>query len=258
VIRHGLVFQSFDPEVHLIDRFDIPSNWHRWLICDPQFGHFGVLFFAADEWGNYYIWDELFSQEESIAHRAEIMAAKVGQTDRKLPVYVDSANPQIVMELNYHFSRVGAPLGAMPIPMKKDISKFLFRVHSMLEPSEKRNFHPATGLKDVYGAPRLLIFNDLVSTWMENTRLMRTSRLLWEMKRLTWGPGGKPNKDSAGGADMCDALSYGCSIVASGRHPAEVDTWKEGLSARDLALHEAMERMDKRGRRPEWALELGL
>ena len=256
VVRHGLVFQQYEPAVHLIEPFEIPDNFHRWLICDPQYYRFGVLMFAADDWANYYVTDEYFSQEEPLARRAEHIAAMVGQRDRQIPMYVDYANPQEVMELNYHFSRVGAPIGAMPLPIRKDISKMLLRVHSMLEPSEKRNYHPVTGMKQVYGAPRLMFFDNLESVWTHNDRVIKASRLVWELKRLTWGKNGKPDKDSAGGADLSDCLAYGCSIVATGHHPKDTDDWREDLSERDVQIYEAIRRLDQRQRQgpKEWAL----
>ena len=79
--------------------------------------------------------------------------------------------------------------------MQKKVDKMVLRVHSVLEPSEAREYHSVTGLKGVSGAPRLMFFNDLVSHWKLREVQMNASRLFWEMTRLTWDMTlGKPDK----------------------------------------------------------------
>ena len=71
------------------------------------------------------------------------------------------------------------------------------------------------------------------------------SRLLWEMKRLSWKKN-KPDKNSAGGADATDCLIYGCSIQAASRIKEIGETWRDNLSARDETLWDSIEAQDKR------------
>lgn len=250
IVRGGLVFKGFDPEVNLLKRFPVPDHWHKWLICDPQYHRFAVLMFAADDWGNYYVIDEYFSEDEPMARRAERIQAMVGSQDRSIPMYVDYANPQDIQELNYHFGRLKADIGAVQLPMQKNVDKMVLRVHSMLEPSPDRVYHPATGLKKVYGAPRLTVFNDLQSIWTHDGHVVRGSRLLWELRRLTWGSSNKPNKDSAGGADATDCLIYGCSIQAVGRPEERKDDWRAGMPTRDQVIWDAIEDQDARTELP--------
>jgi phage terminase large subunit-like protein len=246
VVRGGLVFSGYDKDVNLVKRFDVPEHWHRWLVCDPQYHRFAVLYFAADERGNYYITDEYFSTDEPMARRAERIQALVGKRSRSVPIYVDYANPQDIQELNYHFSRLGATIGAVPLPMQKQIEKMILRTHAMLEADPRRAYHSATGQGDVYGAPRLLIFDDLRSTFVHDGRAVHASRLLWEMQRLIWDNANKPNKASAGGGDMCDCLVYGCSILATGRAADVIESWRDGMSERDQLIWDSMIRQDTR------------
>lgn len=245
IVRGGLVFKGMG-EHNMLKRFEIPSFWHRWLICDPQYHRFAVLNWAADEHGTYYITDEYFSEDEPLARRADRLAALVGSQDRALPMYVDYANPQDIQELNYHFNRIGAAIGAVPLPFQKNVDKMVLRAHSMLEPDPSRAYHPATGLKGVYGAPRLVIFDDLQSTWTQDGNVIRGSRLLWELKRLTWNSANKPNKDSAGGGDAADCFVYGCSIQASGRAPEPTQNWRKGLGERDQIIWDAITQQDRK------------
>lgn len=246
IVRGGLVFKGFDDDINLVKRFKVPEHWHKWLVCDPQYHRFAVLMFAADPDGNYYVTDEYFSQDEPLAHRAEHIKAMVGQHDRKIPMYVDYANQQDIQELNYHFGRLNADIGAVELPVTKRVEQMVLRVHARLEPDTERYYHKETGLGDVCGAPRLMIFDDLSSTWMHEGRPIRGSRLLWELKRLTWGKNGKPDKSTAAGADCTDCLIYGCSITAVGRQKDQTYDWTRGKSDRDVALWDAIERQDRR------------
>lgn len=251
VTRSGLVFSGYDPEVHHLPRFDVPSNFTRWIVVDPQYHRFAALYFAADEFGRYYVTDEYFSQDEPLATRAKRMMGILGPVDGPtIPAYVDSANPQDIAELNWHFDRIQAPIGAVPLPMKKDVDKMVLRVHSFLEPSERRKYHPVTSLGGISGAPRLCFFEDIYSHWKIRDRAMSSSRLLWEMKRLVWDQNtGKPDKKSADGADACDCLIYGCSIMATGFQKEVDDDWKKGLPPVDVLIWEAIQREEIREKR---------
>jgi phage terminase large subunit-like protein len=245
IVRGGLVFAGFDKEVNLIPRFPIPDHWQRWMICDPQYHRFAVLYFAADEDGNYYVTDEYFSTDEPMAVRAERILAIAGKHDRAIPMYVDYANPQDIQELNYHFNRLRGDIGAVQLPMQKQVEKMVLRVHAMLEPSPDRHYHKATGQGDIYGAPRLILFDDLASTWSHEGRTLNGSRLIWELQRLTWGKQNKPEKKTAGGGDCTDCLIYGCSIQATGRPAPMTESWKDNLPERDVILWEAIDRQDR-------------
>ncbi|MEE9586183.1 MAG: terminase family protein [Nitrososphaerales archaeon] len=246
VIRGGLVFSGFNKDVNVIPRFEIPDNWHRWLVCDPQYHRFAVLFFAADERGNYYVTDEYFSTDELLVKRAMRIKGMVGDVDRSVPMYVDYANPQDIQELNYHFMRLSANIGAVGLPIQKKVENMILRTHALLEANTEREYHAATSLKGVSGAPRLLFFDDLLSTFKSDGRTIVSSRLFWELKRLTWGKNSKPNKDTAAGGDCTDCLIYGCSIVAGGRSLPEVDKWRDRLNDRDEMIWDSIVSMDKR------------
>lgn len=244
IVRGGLVFSGFDPDINVVEAFDIPDHWHRWMICDPQYHRFAVLYFAADDRGNYYVTDEYFSSDEPMAVRAERIKAMVGNPDRSIPMYVDYANPQDIQELNYHFNRLHADIGAVQLPIQKQVEKMVLRVHAMLEASPDREYHPAIGMNGVYGAPRLMLFDTLESGWTHEGRTVRGSRLIWELQRLAWGKQNKPNKETAGGADCTDCFIYGCSIQAVGRPAPDIENWRDGMSERDQLLWTAIDDQD--------------
>lgn len=246
VAKAGLVYKGYERQVHTIPPFKVPSNYARWWVVDPEYHRFAGLFFAADDRDNYFITDEYFSQDETLAHRAERMSVMTGEQPQKLPVYVDSANPQDVAELNWHFNRMGASLAALLLPFPKRVDDMVLRVHSLLETDDERLYPPITDFKTLYGAPRLYFFDTLHSTWSWNNREMQCSRLLWEMERLSWGKIGKPDKESADGADCCDCLIYGCNVRASGVREQATPAWQRNLPADQVRLWTLIERQDRR------------
>lgn len=254
ITRSGVVFRTYDNKVHLVKPFEIPDNFSRWWMVDPQYHRFAALYFAADEEGNYYVTDEFFSQDQNLNYRAERMAAITGDRQVAVPAYVDSANPQDQAELNWHFQRISAPIGAAKLPFAKKVEKMILRTHALLEPDSSRQYPSYTDKADCHGAPRIFFFNNLTSTWRWNDRDMACSRLLWEMQRLSWGKDGKPDKSSADGSDCCDTLIYGCSIIQSGIHFQPEGEWRKKLSPKHIAIWEAIARQDgvQRGMIREW------
>jgi phage terminase large subunit-like protein len=244
--RTGIVYKNLNVETHIIPSFNIPQEFARWVIVDPQYHRFAALFFAADDKGFYYLTDEYFSQDDPLAHRAERMKVIIGERKLAIPVYVDSANPQDIAELNWHFQRIKAPLGAAQLPFKKTIEGSILRTQALLEPDDERKYPPETQLGDLFGAPRLLFFDRLISTWKWGQRDMSCSRLLWEMQRLAWGKDGKPDKESADGADCCDCLGYGAMIQAAGSRIVDNDAWMRKLSTVDALTWKLIEQYDSR------------
>jgi phage terminase large subunit-like protein len=246
--RQGLVYKQFQPEVHLLPRFRIPESWSRFWVVDPQYHRFAALQYAVDEKGTYYVTDEYFSQDETLSVRAARIWA-VTCDDYKpsgsLPLYVDSANPQDIAELNWHFRRIGAKLGAIPLPMQKQIDKMLLRSQSLLETDEDRAYPELAGasFKNVFGAPRMFIFEDLYSDWTLADRRMACSRLLWEITHMAWGVDNKPDKKSADGADCCDCFIYGTSILSKGFVERDPLAWTKGLTDADIVIRLAEKRM---------------
>ena len=258
VRQAGLVFKSHEKGVHHVSEFPIPSNWKRWLVCDPQYYRFGVLWFVADELGNYFATDELFSQSDTLRNRTLRMGAITDERgevspDNPLPVYVDSANQQDIAELNWHFNELKLPLAALTLPFKKVKNikyedSMVLRVYSLLEPSEERLYPEYTHDfdYDVYGAPRLFFFDSLYSTWVLDGAAQYTSRLFWELGKYAWGKDGKPNPKTADGADMCDCLMYGCNIVARAEPLSQVDPRLKQLSLQDQLMWKRIHAHDAR------------
>ncbi len=254
-IRAGLVYSQHNPDIHHVEPFTIPENWTQYWIIDPQYYRFGGLFFAVDEKGNYFIRAEYFSQQQPIADRAArlwVLSCIDRKPERVVPCYVDSANPQDIAELNWHFRRLNIKLGALPLPVQKSVDKMTLRTQSLMEADSER-LYPAIikEMNGVHGAPRLFFFNDLISSWELGDRKMFCSRLFWELNRLSWHKTGKPDKDSADGADLADCLNYGCYMFMKGQ-ALQPDLWYKDLPTEDAIIRIAEREQEKRRRMEPW------
>lgn len=62
-IVEGAAFEEFDPDVHVIESFPIPSNWPKFRSCDWGFSQpFCVLWYAVDYENTIYIYREFYGK----------------------------------------------------------------------------------------------------------------------------------------------------------------------------------------------------
>jgi PBSX family phage terminase large subunit len=75
VAAEGLVYEDYDPAVHLIDSFEIPEDWPRWWVVDFGFRHpFVCQHWAEDPEGILYLYREFFMTGLTVdQHAAEIL-----------------------------------------------------------------------------------------------------------------------------------------------------------------------------------------
>jgi PBSX family phage terminase large subunit len=76
VAAEGLVYDSWDPAHHLVDRFDIPQTWTRWMAVD--FGYtnpFVAQWWAEDPDGRLYLYREIYRTKRTVdVHARDILA----------------------------------------------------------------------------------------------------------------------------------------------------------------------------------------
>jgi PBSX family phage terminase large subunit len=75
VAAEGLIYEDYDPAIHLVDRFDIPPTWTRWWVVD--FGYtnpFVLQCWAEDPDGRLYLYRELYHTKRTVdQHAADIL-----------------------------------------------------------------------------------------------------------------------------------------------------------------------------------------
>ena len=139
--------------------------------------------------------------------------------DESMPVFVDTANQQEVMELNERFYDMEIPMTAVSLDMgRKAVKAGIDRMAFMMGPDDELLYPDVSGRVGVYGSPNLLFFDNLASDFVtrRGESLVGTSRHLWEMSRWQWKEAreGQLEKDepddyTADGAHCMAALRYG-------------------------------------------------
>jgi phage terminase large subunit len=71
VAAESQVYESFDPTIHLIDQFDIPDDWIRWITVD--FGYtapFSAQWWAEDGDGRLYLYRQIYRTRRLVEDHA--------------------------------------------------------------------------------------------------------------------------------------------------------------------------------------------
>lgn len=78
VAAEGIIYEEWDPALHLIDHFPIPQNWQRYWSVD--FGYVNpmvVQMWAEDPDGRLYLYRELYRTKRTVAEMAELILKEV-------------------------------------------------------------------------------------------------------------------------------------------------------------------------------------
>lgn len=220
--RAGGVYKMFNPAVHVVPAFKIPSTWEVWGGIDPGFHGFAVTLLAQDPFGRIYVFYEYFSQGETTGSRARELWANIQRLvnlpeDDYLVLYVDTEDPQTVLELNTWAQDNDTRMAFASLEQgKKAIKAGIQRIQEYMMPDRDR---PTPIMiqreKPQEGEPLVYFFDNLASTWLQGDDALATSRLIWEITRYLWKrkkegavQTDEPDKASAAGAHALDCFRY--------------------------------------------------
>lgn len=83
----GLVYKEFEPDIHIVEPFQIPKNWTRYMAIDPhERTPTAVLWLAVDEKENHWIYDELWLSDMDVEQISLAIHAQEGDTSGQRPV----------------------------------------------------------------------------------------------------------------------------------------------------------------------------
>lgn len=86
VAAEGVIFEDWDPAIHLIDPFPIPDNWVRWWVVDFGFTNpFVLQCWAEDPDGRLYLYRELYRTQRTVDQHAIDILNEVATEDPKQP-----------------------------------------------------------------------------------------------------------------------------------------------------------------------------
>lgn len=72
-IYDGMFFPEFKRRLHVIEPFEIPEHWNRYIALDYGLDMFAVLFIAVDEKGKGYIYNEIYKSNLIVSEAAQTL-----------------------------------------------------------------------------------------------------------------------------------------------------------------------------------------
>lgn len=171
----GIVYSEFDPKIHVIDNFEIPTDWQDTISIDPGLHNpLSAHWYAVDYDGNVYVVAEHYESNKTVEYHAgrlkEISSSLNWRTNSNgmLEALIDSAASQrtlssekSVVELFYDYGVL------VNTRVNKDVYAGINRVKSYLKNSS--------------GEARLFIFKSCVN-------------LIREFRGYFWGNNDSPIK----------------------------------------------------------------
>jgi hypothetical protein len=183
VAQTGLIYKRFRRQINVIEPFEIPRNWVRYMSIDPHPNTpAAVLWMAVDTHGTCYLYDEMFIPDLTLPEIVERIKAKEGDflTTKRL---IDP-NAKYIDKLRGQTTSVQMQLRKEGISCVEAINKFeqaYYKINELLTPRE------------VYGdkknlKPRLFVFKNLKETIYEfescNWELEKDNHMLDNLKYI--------------------------------------------------------------------------
>jgi phage terminase large subunit len=216
VAAEGVIYDQFDPAVHLVDRFPIPKEWPRYWAVD--FGHtnpFVLQWWAQDPDGRLFLYREIYRTRQLVEDHAKVALRAVSKL---VDPDDEPAGPRL--ELDGQLREWVEPKPRAVICDHDAEGRATLERHLRLG-TVKANKNVTAGIEAVQvrlrsaadGRPRLFLLRDSV---VERDLDLLDAKLPTctadEIPGYIWAPtpDGKPNKDEPLKKDDhgCDATRY--------------------------------------------------
>lgn len=165
VSAEGIIYDSWDRAVHVIDPIPLPDVWTRYRVID--FGYtnpFVCLWFAQDQDGRLYLYRELYQTGLLVEDAAKEINRLTGSENIRATICDHDAEDRATLE------RYGIPT----IPAKKDVKMGIQAVQTRLR-------------KAGDGKPRLYVLSDcLVEPDKKLLEAKQPTCLIEEMEEYVW------------------------------------------------------------------------
>lgn len=235
----GQIWPEFNPEVHTVRPFPIPSHWD--IVEGIDHGRrnpTAVLWAAFDELGNCFIFDEHYEAGRLVGYHAQEIH-KV-RANYKLPIYtvIDASAAQQDPNTGRSVIDEYWDYGIVTVPSDRHVPARINRVAEwlMLNPAHP---HPLTGELSDEGWPKLYIFKSCVNL------IEHIGQYQWKRKPPTQEEDGKEKPREKDDHDV-DAMGY---ILMSRPHPAApVATPEDDMSPAAQYWRRVRARMDRGNR----------
>lgn len=116
VAAEGQVYEGWNPAIHRIDRFEIPSSWPRYWVID--FGYTNAFVWSAyamDPDGRLYRYREIYRTQRLVEdHAAQILEVTRGEPDPQAIITDHDAEDRATLERHLGLGTVGAYKAVSP------------------------------------------------------------------------------------------------------------------------------------------------
>jgi len=213
VQSEGVVYEGYDPAVHVIPKVEIKTEWKRYLSID--FGYtnpFSCLWLAEDPDGRLYVYREIYRTQTLVQdHAREILKQSGAWNAREFrPDWtLKGAEPRPLRVISDHDAEDRATLekylGIKVTPADKAVSPGIQAVTARLKPAGD-------------GKPRLFFLADSLCHRPDSNLVeaKKPTRLSEEFDGYIWNPSGKEEPVKVDD-HACDALRY--AVVAVDGRP---------------------------------------
>ena len=82
-IFDGQFFPEFDRNIHVIEPFDIPDSWNRYIALDYGLDMFAVIFVAIDTKGKAYVYNEIHKSDLIVSEARQILKSYMRNKEYK-------------------------------------------------------------------------------------------------------------------------------------------------------------------------------
>lgn len=198
----GVIYEEFDPAVHLVDPFEIPDGWTRWWTVD--FGHTNpmvVQCWAEDGDGRLYLYREFYRTKTLVEDAARIMLKEVTEDGTPNGRWLEPRPRAIICDHDAEGrATLERHLGMRTAPANKTVTAGIQAAQARIRPATD-------------GRPRLFIVRDcLMSRDPELDAHEQPQGLAEELPGYVWAPpvaGRPPKEDPLKELDhSCDAMRY--------------------------------------------------
>jgi hypothetical protein len=164
----GQIFVDYNPDVHEIAPFRIPSDWERWWCFDPGIRHEACSFWLARDYdGNAYVYREILEANQTVEWWAQTTFAAEADDDWGGPdeeIFRRLVGPESRIRSTTDGKSVYDLLGEnglYPEFSDRDPAARISRITEYLRPTAG-HVYPFRSLEKpgAEGAPRLYIFRD--------------------------------------------------------------------------------------------------
>lgn len=214
VAAEGIIYDGYDPAIHLVDRFEIPADWTRWIVVDFGFTNpFSAQWWAEDGEGRLWMYREIYHTRRLVEDHARTMLAQMRDGDG---VWLEPRPTAVICDHDAEDrATLERHLGMSTQAAHKTVKDGIQAMQARLRPAGD-------------GRPRLYILRDsLVERDPELEEAKKPTCLVEELPGYVWDPGAaqagqeKATKETPLKVDDhgCDCARYLCAERDLGARP---------------------------------------